>query len=267
MSVVIKNIQQITILGSGKAAWTFGSALAESGLQITGVWSRNQEEAQKLATSLQSQFLDSMHDISNTDLIICMVSDDAIAELSSQLFTVITNRETPIVHISGSKPITDLSPFEHAGVLYPLQTMTKGKTIDWKETPICYYSNHPELNEALEHLAVRISNKTYPLNDQQRALLHLSAVMCNNFTNLWLSEAYAICSTNEINFDLLKPLIQLTTEKALQNDPRNIQTGPALRDDQSVLNLHRSLIHNDQALIELYDLTSRRIQKKAAPKK
>ncbi len=267
MSVTFKNIQQITILGSGKAAWTFGRALAESGLQINGVWSRNQEEAQKLATSLHTQYLDSMLKISNTDLLICMVADDAIVEVSSQLYTVISNKETPIVHVSGSKPITDLSPFEYKGVLYPLQTMTKGKTIDWKETPICYYSDHPKLNEVLNHLAGRISNKIYPLNDKQRALLHLSAVMCNNFTNLWLSEAYAICSTNEINFDLLKPLIQLTTEKALQNDPRNIQTGPALRDDQSVLNLHRSLIQNDQALIELYDLTSRRIQKKAAPKK
>lgn len=267
MSVVINNIQQITILGSGKAAWTFGSALAESGLQIKGIWSRNKEEAQELATTFQTHHLASLYDIHETDLIICMVSDDAIADVSGQLYSVISNKETPIVHVSGSKPIMDLAPFEYRGVLYPLQTMTKGKNIDWKETPICYYSDHPKLNEVLNHLAERISNKIYPLNDQQRALLHLSAVMCNNFTNLWLSEAYEICAANKINFDLLKPLIQLTTEKALKNDPRNIQTGPALREDQSVLNLHRSLIQDDEALMKLYDLTSRRIQKKAAPKK
>ena len=64
---------------------------------------------------------------------------------------------------------------------------------------------------------------------------------------------------NKIEFDLLKPLIKETLEKALVNSPKKVQTGPAVRKDIEIVQKHINLLSYDKKLKELYSLISKHI--------
>ncbi|MEX0361453.1 MAG: DUF2520 domain-containing protein, partial [Allomuricauda sp.] len=64
---------------------------------------------------------------------------------------------------------------------------------------------------------------------------------------------------NKISFDLLKPLIQETSNKIMSLPPKEAQTGPALRGDEKSMNQHLSLI-SDHTEQEIYRLLSKAIK-------
>jgi Domain of unknown function (DUF2520). len=56
-------------------------------------------------------------------------------------------------------------------------------------------------------------------------------------------------------------LILETAHKATQNDPRQGQTGPAMRGDQNILNMHQQMLEQSQRqdLADVYKLFSQQI--------
>ena len=96
------------------------------------------------------------------------------------------------------------------------------------------------------------------VDSKQREKLHIAAVISCNFTNhmLTISE---IVKGSELEFDLLKPLIKETLEKALSNSPKNVQTGPAFRKDLEIVQKHINLLSYDDKLKKLYSLISKHI--------
>ena len=72
--------------------------------------------------------------------------------------------------------------------------------------------------------------------------MHLAAVFANNFTNHCYTIAQELCDVHGVPFDTLYPLIKKTTEKALQQGPKNSQTGPAKRDDKQVIDQQIKLL-------------------------
>jgi predicted short-subunit dehydrogenase-like oxidoreductase (DUF2520 family) len=87
--------------------------------------------------------------------------------------------------------------------------------------------------------------KYYQVDYEKRKILHLAAVFSNNFSNHLYSIAYKITKNNNIDFDILKPLIQETANKILLLEPAKAQTGPARRDDMVTINNHLKLLKND----------------------
>ena len=78
--------------------------------------------------------------ITEADVYVIAVSDDAIAEVAAQL--PFNNRL--VVHTSGSSDISVVQDNNRKGVFYPLQNFTKGKAIDFAEIPICIEVQHEE---------------------------------------------------------------------------------------------------------------------------
>jgi predicted short-subunit dehydrogenase-like oxidoreductase (DUF2520 family) len=70
-----------------------------------------------------------------------------------------------------------------------------------------------------------------------------------------------ICIENEVDFNLLKPLIQETANKLNLLSPKEAQTGPAKRGDQKTLHTHLKIINKKQQR-ELYSLLSNAIKSK-----
>ena len=62
------------------------------------------------------------------------------------------------------------------------------------------------------------------------------------------------------DFDLLKPLMQETVAKALAQNPKDIQTGPAKRGDKNTISQHLEML-NDSKLKELYLWFTQSIEK------
>jgi len=47
---------------------------------------------------------------------------------------------------------------------------------------------------------------------------------------------------NNLNWDYLKPLLEETTNKIIFDSPENSQTGPAIRNDQFIIEEHLSML-------------------------
>ncbi|CAN1513261.1 COG5495 Uncharacterized conserved protein [Flavobacteriaceae bacterium] len=245
---------KITIIGSGNVAQHLIDAFAKSNaVEIVQVYSRTQKHISPLLDS--SKITNDWNALAEADLYIIAVSDDAIPYISSQL--PFENRL--VVHTSGSAPLTSLDDKNRKGVFYPLQTFTKGKSVDFKVIPFCLETQLDNDYALLEKVAQSISDSVYKIDSHQRKALHVAAVFVNNFTNYLYQLGNEICQENHVPFDILKPLILETAEKLLTLSPKEAQTGPAKRNDLSTIEAHESFLSNENQST-IYKILTQSIQ-------
>jgi predicted short-subunit dehydrogenase-like oxidoreductase (DUF2520 family) len=245
---------KITIIGSGNVAQHLIDAFAKNNaIEIIQVFSRSLKEVSPLLDS--SKITNEWNALAEADLYIIAVSDDAIASVSSQL--PFENRL--VVHTSGSASLISLDDKNRKGVFYPLQTFTKGKTIDFKTIPFCLETQLESDYEILEKVALSISDCVYKIDSHQRKALHVAAVFVNNFTNYLYQLGNDICQENHVPFEILKPLILETAEKLLTLSPKEAQTGPAKRNDISTIEAHESFLSNENQFT-IYKILTQSIQ-------
>jgi predicted short-subunit dehydrogenase-like oxidoreductase (DUF2520 family) len=248
---------RITLIGSGNVATHLAAAFKNAGHGIVQVYSRDMHNAALLAYHVKAEAIDDLTQINpETDLFIIAVKDDAIAGIAKQLahFKILT------VHTSGATGLEALSAIiPNAGVFYPLQTFSKSKEVDFWWVPLCIEGADENITLELEQLARTISNKVYRINSAQRKILHLAAVFACNFPNYLYDVATQILQQHKMEFDLLKPLILETARKVQDNLPGAVQTGPALREDQSTMSAHLQLLADEPQLQMIYELLSQGI--------
>lgn len=176
-----------------------------------------------------------------SDIIILAVNDDAIAEVAGKL----KNKNKIVVHTSGSVELDVLKECSaNYGVLYPLQTISKKRKLNWREVPVCIEGSNKKTERILFHLALRVikTKQVYKINSDQRRILHLAAVFACNFTNYMYAVAEDILKRKNLSFQLLKPIIQETANKILEISPLDAQTGPAKRNDKKTMREHLKLL-------------------------
>lgn len=239
----------IVIVGTGNLAWHLCNAFKASKLNLIGVASRNLQESEKFAAQfeLKSYPIDS---IPSSDIVIIAVKDTAINEVSSSLKI---NSNTIIAHTSGAASMSQIDDkFENRGVFYPFQTFTKKRELAYQNIPIFTESSNPETKKTLGHLASAFSGKTNELNSEKRKSLHLAGVLSNNFTNVLILEAIKQLEEQEIPRAVLWPLLSETIQKAIDINPENAQTGPAIRNDEQIINQHLIQLKNKPKLQAIY---------------
>ena len=244
---------KVVIIGSGNVAQHLISAFSKSDvLNVIQVYARNPETITHLLDF--DKITNNIKALEEADLYIISVSDNAVAEVSSQL----NLQNKLVVHTSGNVSLNDLNDKNRKGVFYPLQTLSKSKEINFKEIPICLESQNSTDYELLETVAKSISNKIYAINSIQRKAIHVSAVFVNNFTNYMYQIGNDICHKNDISFEILQPLIQETANKILTLSPIEAQTGPAKRNDTQTINAHLNFL-SDENQKEIYKLLTKSI--------
>jgi predicted short-subunit dehydrogenase-like oxidoreductase (DUF2520 family) len=117
---------------------------------------------------------------------------------------------------------------------------------------------------AVRKLARAVSPVVYSCNTEERRIIHLAAVIVNNFTNHLFSIAATILEKNNIAFDILRPLIMETALKVMDNLPKKMQTGPAQRGEASVINKHIALLKNFPDVKVIYKVLSKSIEEEYA---
>ncbi len=256
----MKSNPAISFIGAGNLAWHLAPALDNVGFVVTEVYSRNRAHALALTERLYQAELKATLDFSTSKstVFIIAASDDAIEEIAQE---IILPDEAILVHTSGSQPLSILqfAATPNIGVFYPLQTFTKAKKVDFSTIPIFIECNAPEAQQFLTSLAKAISKKVEHIGSTERKALHVAAVFASNFTNHMLSLSQRILQQNSMSFDLLKPLIVETINKALEIGPNNSQTGPAARGDSSIIASHIEFLMEDEKLAELYQVMSNSI--------
>jgi predicted short-subunit dehydrogenase-like oxidoreductase (DUF2520 family) len=250
---------RITMIGSGNVATHMAAALLNAGHKIIQIYSPTYQNAALLAYHVHAEAISDIAAINTqTDLFIISIKDDAINSMAQSLsvYKILT------VHTSGATDINSISSFiPLAGVFYPLQTFSKFRELNFFQVPVCVEGANDAITEQLEELAQTISNAVYRVGSNKRKILHLAAVFACNFPNNLYAIAQQILSRHQLSFDLLKPLIMETAQKVQNHFPADVQTGPAVRNDENTINFHLNLLADDTALQNLYLTLSQSIIK------
>jgi len=248
---------RICLIGAGNLATQLGMALSEKGHQIVQVWSHTSDSATELALKLNCPFTIDVDLITkDTDIYIIAIKDQEISNLLASHHW----GNKLVVHTSGSTPMDILAPYcANFGVFYPFQTFTRSKKVDFGQVPFCIEANTPQNLEVLNQLALSLSRNIRHLDSLQRQQIHLAAVFSCNFVNHFYAVGKELLQEKGIDFELLKPLILETAQKALEQDPETAQTGPAIRNDKATMAKHLGMLAGHPDLKDLYTQISQRI--------
>lgn len=245
---------KVVVIGSGNVAqhltYAFENAVTT---ELVQVFSRKKETISKLPNF--HEITNDFNEIKEADLYVIAVSDDAVAEVASQL----PFKNRLVVHTSGSVAMEALPDDNRKGVFYPLQTFSKSKEVDFKNIPVCLEAEFTGDFVTIDLAAKAISEKAMSINSQQRKSLHVAAVFVNNFVNHLYTLGAEICKENQVPFEILKPLILETADKVMQLSPTDAQTGPAKRHDSSTIATHLDFL-SDENLNNIYKILTKSIQ-------
>ncbi|MFP4621289.1 MAG: Rossmann-like and DUF2520 domain-containing protein [Bacteroidales bacterium] len=245
---------RIVFIGAGNVATNLAMAFRKSGHEIVQVYSRTSGSAEELAHQTVAEPITQLNRVvADADIYFLTVKDDVLEEVLNRF----PHKNVFLVHTAGSVSMDLLSDFTNDyGVFYPLQTFTKDWLSDFSDIPLCIEANTDKNLNILGELAEELSNNVYHIDSMQRLYLHVAAVFACNFTNFMFASAENILQHHEIPFNVLKPLIRETVEKALIHSPYKSQTGPAVRGDRETIEKHLELLSHSRKLQNLYRFVS-----------
>ena len=251
----------VTLLGAGNVASHLFKAFNKAeNVTVIQWYNRSIKTLQPFKNKVA--ICDDITTLTDADIYVLAVSDDAISKLSANL--PFNNRL--VVHTSGSVNIHDLDKRNRRGVFYPLQTFSKKVDMDFSNVPICLETLEKSDLSSLRSLTEAINAPNFKVNSEQRQTLHLAAVFVNNFVNQLYRIGHEITDVKNINFDILKPLILETAKKVQSISPYLAQTGPAKRNDRKTIKKHTELLADDMHK-EIYKMLTQSIQKTHGRKK
>lgn len=249
---------KIVLIGAGNLSTHLGKALHAAGHDMVQVFSRTMQSAETLASLLDAEPLTDMAQVrDDADVYIFSVKDSALEQLISQLCG---GEKKVFLHTAGSMP---MSVFRgkalHYGVLYPMQTFSKQREVDFSIIPCFIEANDEFALKQIEGLAGQISHRVFQLSSEDRKYLHLSAVFACNFANHCYAASQELLQQHGIPFDVMLPLIDETAAKVHGMTPKEAQTGPAVRYDENVIGKQIQLLENQPYFQKIYDCMSKSI--------
>jgi predicted short-subunit dehydrogenase-like oxidoreductase (DUF2520 family) len=255
---------RVGLFGAGRVASALAPALVAAGHHLVFVASRTPGPAQALAALPGCQALAQAAALAApppADVYLLAVPDAAVPELVA---AGTWPAGALLAHVAGALPLAIVAarPQVRGGVLYPLQTFSPGRRIDWPTVPLFVEAAEPAAEATLLTLAHSLSQRVALLGSAERLRLHLGAVWASNFTNHLLGVAQALVTEAGLPFELLHPLVRETVEKALaaQPSPYGVQTGPAVRHDAPTLAAHEAALAAHPAWQALYGQLTASIQ-------
>ena len=270
---------KIVLIGAGNLATHLGKALHAAGHDMVQVFSRTMQSAETLASLLDAEPLTDIAQVrDDADVYIFSVKDSALVQLVAQFCRHDADglgedgavnalrkakkgeHERVFLHTAGSMPMSVFKGMaQHYGVLYPMQTFSKQREVDFSIIPCFVEANDEFAQKQIEGLAREISGRVYQLSSEDRKYLHLSAVFACNFANHCYAISQELLEEHGIPFDVMLPLINETAAKVHEMMPKDAQTGPAVRYDENVIGKQSKLLENHPHFKKVYDSMSKSI--------
>lgn len=245
------------MMGSGNAATVLCRCMLAAGHHMVQIFGRTAEHAKSLAVEMNCSYTTESGSIRiDADLYVLAIPDRELTEVCDWLSL---DRKL-VVHTAGSVGKEILSTVTtNYGILYPLQTLKK----EIKNVPVIPFlvdGNTVEDLTLIYDFAKTLSQQVEVADDENRRQLHLAAVIVNNFTNHLYFLAQEFCEKQNISFQLLLPLIEETVVRLRHYPAKDLQTGPAARNDYNTLEKHLQLLEKHPSLKEIYQLITDSIQ-------
>ena len=238
-------MSKVAIIGYGNVGYHFAKRISSKRHEVT-IFSRTQT----------ADYILSMDQLNSDsfDIIILSVPDGSVKEVSDQL----ESSDAIVLHTSGSRSITDLTKHPKHGVMYPLQTFSKTKDIDFTAFPV-FVEGSDEGAKDIFTFVGSFSNDVRLLTSTNRAKLHLAAVFACNFSNHIFHLSEKLLVELGMIFEDFQPLVEETLQKAIELNPSKSQTGPAMRDDDETINTHLEML-KDERLRNIYQVITESIR-------
>lgn len=247
-----KFVNGISLIGAGNVASHLAVHFQARGIEVKTISSRNNDSARILAAKIKSIVIEDLSSLPAENLVLICVNDEEIESVINQL--PIGNS---IIYTSGNVAIDSLPKRENLGVLYPLQTFSKGQAMQLSNVPFLIEANNSNFGKIIYSLACKLSCNVSFADSVERQKLHLGAVFVNNFTNHLFYLAKKYIDDQHLNWEVLSPLLAETFRKLEYMDPFDAQTGPARRNDLKTIQNHLNEL--DGKSKEIYDILSKSI--------
>lgn len=213
------------LIGSGAVASALAPALERGGkVEWHQVYSPNIDHAAFLAGRLLcARAVDSIDQVTvEADVYLVSVKDDAIPTIVKQF----PHNDSVWMHTSGGVPaeaLASLSP--NYGVLYPLQTFSKGVDVSMDCVPLFVEGSNSRTSGLIRELAETVTKSVEYADSALRGRLHCAAVFACNFTNhLWAVADDILKVHPGLDITYLEPLLKETLRKAMTVAPKLAQT-------------------------------------------
>ena len=139
----------VSIIGTGNVAYHLSNVfLKHHYINLIEVCGRRKNIPSYFSSRIN--YCDDVSKISKSDIYMICVSDDQIEIISNKIKA---SSKSLILHCSGSTHMNALSNHCNYGVLYPLQTFSIEKNINFKKIPITIEGNSKDSLNKIENLA------------------------------------------------------------------------------------------------------------------
>lgn len=244
-------MKRIVVIGSGNVAEALVRAFCRAGNPPVQIFARDRDKAMRVSSLCGCPFTDVPEELAEADMYVIAVSDRAIRQVAVKL----NFGDTAVVaHTAGSVGL-DVFPQEirNRAVFYPLQTFTKGRDVDFRDVPLLVEANNPYSLETVRGVAETVSDKVSVVDSEKRMQIHCAAVFVNNFANYMYTIGEELIKDAGLDFSMLKPLLRETADKALDAaSPRDVQTGPAVRNDFETRSKHIEMLMQKPLIKNMY---------------
>ena len=246
----LKDISSVTVVGSGNVAEALAVAVAGTeGLELRGIAARNAARAARIAAMAGGVWSGPISGAAASDLYLIAVSDRSVAEVAAAL----PHRGGVAAHTAGSvaADVLRAAGWERCGVVYPFQTFTAGRRVDFSQVPLFVEGSDEAAACLLERFARRLGRTVFRASSEQRRAVHLTGVLACNYS----MAADYLASRAALHVDVLHPIIMETARKAVAlAHPRDGQTGPAVRNDRAVISRHEDMLAGEPLQRDIYRL-------------
>lgn len=262
----MKTKPNVTIIGPGSLGSSFLSSLVKSGYEIASVISRN-PAGKILETGAGDTVLIRMSEVDETNLgqlVFITAPDDSISDIAMLLSTL--NIKWPgrtVAHCSGFLTSGELASIREKGgsvaSFHPLQTFVKGSvTNDFKNINISLEGD-PEALHVLEKVVSDLDARPLFLDQDQKSMLHISAVFLSNYLVSLGGIADRLIQNSIPGGDvrLLYPLLLQTASNLAKSNPADALTGPVARGDVQTVRKHLETLSQDKDILKAYKLLGR----------
>jgi predicted short-subunit dehydrogenase-like oxidoreductase (DUF2520 family) len=247
----------ISFAGAGRVAGALCMEFYRAGIKIQKIVSEFEDHGISLANRCKASWSSELKFPDSTDIIIVAVPDHKLKEL---LGNINCHEHTMVAHTAGSYGL-EVFPdrLKRTGVLYPLQTFSKERKVDFNNLPFFIETSDKDFSDILSKLVESIGGNVHFVDTERRKMLHLAAVFVCNFINHMLTAGNEVASRAGFSLEVLNPLITETVSKAIDLGPASSQTGPAIRNDLNTIEKHLELLSFSPELQTLYREITRSI--------
>lgn len=247
-------------MGTGNLANRLVPFLLNKQEEVLQIYGRNKEQLSEFSQNYKLKVCSDLDLIDrNAQAYLLCIKDDSIHEIAKKLSELLS-KDKIIIHFSGTQTLEVIPlSFQNRAILWPLQSFNKEVTLDWSAIPI-FVTVDEKVKEVIEEWLNLYNLKYFMVTQHQKMLIHLAAVIANNFTNFNLIMAHKILQEVPVSLEILKPIMEQTIHSSLSNNPENLQTGPARRNDQLIVNKQIHLLSEHfPEFEEIYSIYSRHI--------